>query len=168
MEHEGEGDTICGWYTWDNPQRIGKGTRRLRNKRTIRDHSDYSIKIGQNSEKSPGDLRRFTVTQTPERNHQLTLMWNTLSLSLSLSLRRRRRRRMKRIKFSGLCNTNGHQIGIRRSEVVLIDKRERSCHLKDFSVAAGYSRKIKENKIFKKIHGLWLRTKESCRAWRWQ
>ena len=35
-------------------------------------------KNGQNPETSPGDLRRLTVTQTPVKNHQLTLMWKTL------------------------------------------------------------------------------------------
>ena len=30
--------------------------------------------IGQNTETSPGDLRRLAVTQTQEKNHQLTLM----------------------------------------------------------------------------------------------
>ena len=35
------------------------------------------IKIGQNTEKSPGDLR-LAVTQTPLKNHQLKLMWKTL------------------------------------------------------------------------------------------
>ena len=32
------------------------------------------VEIGQNTEKSPGNLRRFAVTQTPEENHQLTPM----------------------------------------------------------------------------------------------
>ena len=36
------------------------------------------IKIDENTEKSPGDLRRFTVTQTSKKNHQLKLMWETL------------------------------------------------------------------------------------------
>ena len=31
-----------------------------------------------NPEMSPGDLRRLAVTQTPVKNHQLTLMWKTL------------------------------------------------------------------------------------------
>ena len=36
---------------------------------------NYSIvKIGQNTEKSPGYLMRLAVTQTPAENHQLTLM----------------------------------------------------------------------------------------------
>ena len=34
-----------------------------------RDHPDYSItKIGHNTEKSPGDLRRLAVTQKPSAN----------------------------------------------------------------------------------------------------
>ena len=33
---------------------------------------------GQNTEKSAGDLRRLSVTQTPVKNHQLTLMRKTL------------------------------------------------------------------------------------------
>ena len=52
-----------------------KGTEGLRNIRTSGDHpNDIVIEIGQNTEKSPGDLRRLAVTQTPVRNHRLTLM----------------------------------------------------------------------------------------------
>ena len=51
---------------WNNPQRTGKGTRRLGNKRKSGHHPDYSfIKIGQNIDQSPGDLRRLGVAQTP-------------------------------------------------------------------------------------------------------
>ena len=50
----------------------------LRNKRTSGDHPNYNIiESSQNTEKSPGDLRRLAVTQTPVRNHRLTLMWKT-------------------------------------------------------------------------------------------
>ena len=39
------------------------------------DHPNYSIvAIGQNTENSPGDLRRLAVTRTPVENHQLTLV----------------------------------------------------------------------------------------------
>ena len=73
MKHERDADTNCVWCTWDNPQRIGEGTRRLGNKRTSRDHPDYSIiQISQNTEKSPWDLRKLAVTQTLMKNHQLT------------------------------------------------------------------------------------------------
>ena len=50
-----------------------KETGRLGNQRTSGDHPDYSmIKIGKNTEKNPGDLRRLTVTRV--KNHQLTLV----------------------------------------------------------------------------------------------
>ena len=76
MEHEGDGDTNCNWCTWNNPQRIGKGTGRLGNNRTSGDHQDYSIiKIGQNTEKSPEDLRRLAVIQTSMKHDQLKLVW---------------------------------------------------------------------------------------------
>ena len=40
-----------------------------------RDLSNYNIiEKGQNTEKSPGDLRRLAVTQSPVKDHQLTLM----------------------------------------------------------------------------------------------
>ena len=58
--------------TWDNPQSIGKGTGRLGNQRTSGEHPNYSIiKIGQNTEKSSGDLRRLAVIQTTMKNYQL-------------------------------------------------------------------------------------------------
>ena len=51
----------------------------LGNKRMCGEHPNYSIiGIGQNTEKSPGDLRKLAVTQTPVRNHRLMLVWKTL------------------------------------------------------------------------------------------
>ena len=39
------------------------------------DYPNYSIvEIGQNTEENPGDLMRLTITQTPVRIHQLTLV----------------------------------------------------------------------------------------------
>ena len=71
MKHEDDGGTSCNWCTWNNPQRIAKGTTRVGNKRTNGDHPNYSIiMIGQNTEKSPGDLRRLAVSQTLVKNHQ--------------------------------------------------------------------------------------------------
>ena len=37
--------------------------------------NDSIAENGQNPEMGPGDLRRLGVTQTPVKNHQLTLMW---------------------------------------------------------------------------------------------
>ena len=51
----------------------------LGNKRTSSDHVDYNIiNIGQNTEKSSGDLRRLAVTQPPVKHHQITLLLKTL------------------------------------------------------------------------------------------
>ena len=75
MELEGDGDTNCNWYS---QQRISKETGRLRNKRTSRDYPDYCIvKFIQNTEKSPGDLRRLVLIQTPAESNQLTLVRKT-------------------------------------------------------------------------------------------
>ena len=51
----------------------------LGNRRTSGDNPNYSItEIGQNTEKSPGNLWRLAVTQTPVKDRQLTLMRKTL------------------------------------------------------------------------------------------
>ena len=43
--------------------------------RTGRDYpNDSNTENGLYTEKSPGDLRRLAVTQTPVKNHQLILM----------------------------------------------------------------------------------------------
>ena len=81
MEHESDGDTDDNWRGRYNHQRIGKATERFSNKRTSEDYSNYSItKIGLNTEESPGDLRRFTVRQTPVEDHLQMLLWKTLKL----------------------------------------------------------------------------------------
>ena len=64
MEYESDGDTSCDRYTWNNPQRIG----RLGNKRTSQDYPGYNItKIGLNTEKTPGDLRNTSHSNSNEK-----------------------------------------------------------------------------------------------------
>ena len=47
--------------------------------RTDRDYPNDSIAAnGQNPETNPADLRRLAITQTPVKNHQLTLMGKNL------------------------------------------------------------------------------------------
>ena len=73
-EHAGDNYTNCNWCFWKSNKRIAKGTRGLRSWRTSGDHpNDSIIENGQNT-KSPGDLRRLAVTQTPVKNSRLTLM----------------------------------------------------------------------------------------------
>ena len=57
-------------------QRIIKGIGGLGNKRTIGDHPNYYI--FENIKKSPEDARRLAVTQIPEKDYQLRLVWKTL------------------------------------------------------------------------------------------
>ena len=71
MEYEGDSDISCGWCTWGNPQRIGKGAGRGHIE-TIQ--ITALLRLGLNTQKSPGDLRKLAVTQTSVRNHQLTLV----------------------------------------------------------------------------------------------
>ena len=75
MEHEGDNYTNRDWCFWYSHQRIIKRTGGLGNKRTCGDHpSYYIIEKGQNTKKSPGDLRRLAVFQTPVKHYQLRLM----------------------------------------------------------------------------------------------
>ena len=79
VEHESDNYTNCDWGFWYSHQRIIKGTGGLKNKRMNGDHPNYYIiKNGQNTEKSPGDSKRFAITQTPVKDHHLTLVWTTL------------------------------------------------------------------------------------------
>ena len=75
MEQKSDGNDSCNWCTWDNPQRLGKKDGRFKKRRTSGHHPDYSIvKIDQNTVKSPGDLRRLAISQTPVKDHQLALV----------------------------------------------------------------------------------------------
>ena len=78
VEHKSDVYTNCDWCFWYSHQRILKETGGLGNKKTSGDHPNYNtFEIGQNTEKSPGDLRRIAVTQTSVKDYQLTLMWKT-------------------------------------------------------------------------------------------
>ena len=75
MEHESDSDTNCNWVSRHGHQKMDKGTGALGNQRASGDYpNDTIIKIGLNTKKSPGDLRRLAVTQTPVENHRLTLV----------------------------------------------------------------------------------------------
>ena len=60
---------------WYSHQRISKINGRPGNGGTSGVYPNYSnAKIGQDTEKSPGDLRRLAVTKTPVKDHQLMLV----------------------------------------------------------------------------------------------
>ena len=59
-------------------KRFGKSTKGIRNHRTSGGNPNYNnAEIGENTGKSPGDLRRLVVTQIPVKD-RLTLMWKIL------------------------------------------------------------------------------------------
>ena len=76
---ESDGDASCNWCAWYCHQKIGTKTGGLEYKRTNAEQvNDNIFEISQNTKKSPGDLRKLAVTQTPVENHQLKLGWKTL------------------------------------------------------------------------------------------
>ena len=59
MEHEDDNYTNCDWCIWHGNKRIMKGPGGFGSWQPSEDHPNYSIiEDGQNTEKSPGDLRR--------------------------------------------------------------------------------------------------------------
>ena len=73
MRRAGDNYTNCDWCFWYSNQRIIKATGGLGHKTTSGDHPNYNIiENGQNTEKSPRDLRSLAVTQTPVKDNQLT------------------------------------------------------------------------------------------------
>ena len=75
MEHEGDNYTYHDSCFWYGQKRIIKETGGLGSRRTSGDHPSYGIiENRQNTEKSPGYVRRLAVTQTPWKDHQLKLL----------------------------------------------------------------------------------------------
>ena len=75
MEHEGDNYANWDWCFWHGNYRIIKGPGGFGSWLPSEDHPNNSIiENGLYTEKSPGDLRRLAVTQSPVTAHQLTLM----------------------------------------------------------------------------------------------
>ena len=70
VKRESDGDTNCNWCSWYSHQKTGTESRGVGNNRMNKDHLNYSIiEKGQNTEKSPGDLKRLAVTQALAKGH---------------------------------------------------------------------------------------------------
>ena len=65
MEHVGEGDTNCNWCAQNDPQRLGKGGLKIWKSEKEQRSSKLITEISKNIEKSPRELKRLPVTQTP-------------------------------------------------------------------------------------------------------
>ena len=60
---------------------LERQTGKTGNLKTNRDHLDHSsVKIGLNTDKSPGDPWKLTITQTPIKDHHLTLVGKVIHL----------------------------------------------------------------------------------------
>ena len=82
LEYKSDNYIDCNWCSWYSHQRINKGFGGLGNERTSGSHLNYCIiEIGQNTEKSPGHLRRPAVTQTSVKDHKRYLMGKTQGLT---------------------------------------------------------------------------------------
>ena len=78
MAYERDGGNNYIWPGLDGPRRFGKVTGKFGNRRSKRVFPNYSIAgIGQNTEKSAGDLRRLSITHTSVKNQQLILLGKT-------------------------------------------------------------------------------------------
>ena len=68
-EKQNDGRSNCNRCARNYTQRLGKGARRVRNRRTSKEHSNYSIvRLNQNTEKGSGDLRRLAIKQDISKN----------------------------------------------------------------------------------------------------
>ena len=72
MEHKGDNYTNRDWCFRYRHQSIIKGIGGLGCRKTSGHHPNNCII--ENTEKSPGDLRRLAVSQTPVKDHQKKLM----------------------------------------------------------------------------------------------
>ena len=73
MEHDGNDNTNDNCCVWNDFQRLCKGAGRFGNRLTSREHKAI-LRSAWKTKKSPEDLRMFVVTQTPVKDHQLTLV----------------------------------------------------------------------------------------------
>ena len=80
---EDDGDTIYNCCSCNGSQRLGKKAGKVGNRRNVSRLSNYCIvEICQNTEKSPGHLRRLAVTQIPLKDYQPTLVGKNLQESI--------------------------------------------------------------------------------------
>ena len=71
IEHENDNYSNWKWWTWNDPQKLGKGIGRVGNQRTSLDYRNYIIvEISQS-------IQTLVVSQIPVKHHQLTQVWKT-------------------------------------------------------------------------------------------
>ena len=130
-------DANCNRCTRDDPQRVNKGAGRVENWRTSRHHPKSSIvKIGQNTEKGPGVLRRHVVTQTPIENHQVTL-----------SRRKRIENSIQAVRIS--CDDLGMEFDIEKCAMLIMKSRKRNLTVRVKPLNQEKIRTLREKETYK-------------------
>ena len=132
IEHEGDGNTNCNWCTWNNPQRIGKGTWTLGNKRTRGNHPDNSIiKI---------------IWEESERLEETCCHWSFIEkLSAYAGVKNSQSSKIIIIKLLWDLNIQtDHLIPARRPDLIIIHKNKRIYKIVDFAVPADHRINLKE------------------------
>ena len=114
VEHKGDGDSNFKWSTWNGPQRLGKGVGKVRNRRTDR---DYAALL-----RSARILRRVLKT-----------LGDSLSLRLTLVSIIRKQYNNNNNNNNNNIETD-HPFQARRPDLVLINKKKRTCYQGDFAV----------------------------------
>ena len=124
------------------PIGLERGLENLKNQRMNRSHPDYSIvEIDQNTEKSPGGLRRLAVTQTPVKGHQLTLVWKKNSFAQPNTCPRKWHVQTP----EGPWYTNvSPNLGLKTRPYNTLRKEKKICKIVDFAVPADHRIKLKE------------------------
>ena len=107
------------------------------------DHPNYYIiEIGQNTEKSPGDLRKIAITQISEKDHQLTLMGKTLNNNNNNN----NNNDNNKLLWDFNIQTDP-LIPTRRPDLIIIKKKKkkRICKIVDFAVPADHRINLKQS-----------------------
>ena len=80
VNHEVDSDTNSGGSVSNGPQKLAKETVRREDQSKRRDPLDYIIfENGQYTQVNPIDNRRLAVSQTPVKDHQLTMVLKKIS-----------------------------------------------------------------------------------------
>ena len=139
MEHESDGDTNRSWSTWNGPKGIGKLKKN-------QDHADHIfVMIGLNTKKNSGDLKRPVVSLAPVKNYEQELTQKKLVNNNNNNNIPKPESDQENVAYRNLLEfeiQTDLQIPARRPNLVLINKKKRTCHFVGFTVSADHRLKI--------------------------
>ena len=112
--------------------------------RKNQDHPKHiTAKISYNTEKSPGDLRRFAVTQTSLEGNQLLLVWK---FPKEKDHNNDNNNETHKILWDFEIEAD-HLISARRPDLMIVNKEKKTtCRIVDFAIPANHWVKLKDDK----------------------